>query len=94
MAFFQFGCIRLSVSAPSALPRQQDNRFNTILFFQTQIKVFTNQWELKFDGLNPSSIRLAFLIYMNFGNNQLLIHLFSKLAFMSSCHISVFTTVV
>ena len=38
------------------------------IIVQTQAHIFLNDRELEFDGLEPLSVGLAFLIYLDFGN--------------------------
>lgn len=46
---------------------QQAHRLNMRIIVQTQAHIFRNDWELEFDGLEPLTVGLPFLIDLDFG---------------------------
>ena len=48
-------------------PHKEKHRLNMRIIVQTQAHIFRNDWELEFDGLEPLTVGLPFLIDLEFG---------------------------
>ena len=50
--------------------RQKSDCLNMRIIVQTQAHIFRNDWELEFDGLEPLTVGLPFLINLDFGKQR------------------------
>ena len=52
------------------LSGQGADHLNMRIIVQTQAHIFRNDWELEFDGLEPLTVGLPFLINLDFGKQR------------------------